>query len=598
MKNDIWAITRPADLGAPHGGVPHGALFEAKVMMVDDEPLMTDLVKTHLEDAGYTSFVVCNDPCRAMAMLRQEEPGVLLLDLMMPKVSGFELLQQIRADLALRYTPVIVLTASTGADAKLRALQLGATDFLSKPVDESELALRVRNTLAFHQYHKRLVDYDAVTGLPYQRLFDRGLVDVLQRRDLVGGMVALFSIQVPECRQVRETLDQTAGDTLARVLAQRLERFATDHAGRAVPATAIEAVPLVCRPAPDHFGLLLEGLIGVDAVEAVAQQLVATLSEVIAFGPYEIAASPWIGVSMAPGDGDTALSLRQAADLAATHARARGGVQFQFSSPELNTRSHERFTLGSQLRGAAVRGELRLHYQPKLALGSNRIVGAEALVRWQHPEHGLLPPASFIALAEELGLIRSIGNWVIERACLDLAAWRHAGHGDLKVAINVAKPQFMAGDLCEVLRRALFDSGVAASQLVVELTESMLMDRVAEGFATMRELKVLGVTLSIDDFGTGYSSLRYLKQFPLDELKIDRSFVMDLPGRDADVAIVRTVVELGHSLGMTVIAEGVETEAQQECLLQLGCDNYQGFLFSKPVPQEDFVRLLAMPTAV
>ncbi len=259
--------------------------------------------------------------------------------------------------------------------------------------------------------------------------------------------------------------------------------------------------------------------------------MIGNLSAPAVSGLHEVVACPWVGVSLAPRDGDGAEALRQAADIACTHARERGDVQYQFASAELNVRSFERFTLGSQLRHAAPRGELRLHYQPKLDLARNGIVGAEALVRWQHPERGLLQPGSFITLAEELGLIRQIGNWVIERTCHDMAAWARAGHGAVKVAVNVSKPQFMAGDLCSVLRRAMFDSGVAAEQLIVEITESVLMDDVAAGLAQMHELKALGVTLSIDDFGTGYSSLSYLKQFPLDELKIDRSFVMDLPGR-------------------------------------------------------------------
>ena len=597
MKNDVWAATQPAELDDPEAPAARSALLDAKVMMVDDEPLMTDLIQTYLEDAGYGQFVVSNDPCEALELLRRHEPDVLLLDLMMPKVSGFELLEAVRADRTLRFMPVIVLTASAGADAKMRALQLGATDFLAKPVDESELVLRVRNTLAFHRYHKQIIDFDAVTGLPHQRLFDRGLAEVLQRRPLVGGLVALFSIQVPACRQLRETVGQAAANSLARLMAQRLKRYAADHRADPLLATPPERALAVCRLGVDHFGLLLEGLAGIEAVEACAQQLVATLAESAVFGLHEVVASPWIGVSISPSDGQTAEALRQAADLAATHVRRRGDVQYQIASAELNDRSYERFALGSQLRNAAQRGELRLHYQPKIDLATNRIVGAEALVRWQHPERGLLSPGSFIPLAEELGLIRQIGNWVVDRAVLDMAAWSRAGHGAVKVAVNVAKSQFTAGDLCAVLRRAMFDSGVAAEQLIVELTESVLMDNVSDALAQMHELKALGVTLSIDDFGTGYSSLSYLKQFPLDELKIDRSFVIDLPGGRADIAIVRTVVELGHSLGMSVIAEGVETDAQRDCLKRLGCDRYQGFLYSKPVPEKDFLRLLAAQSA-
>jgi predicted signal transduction protein with EAL and GGDEF domain len=591
MKTDVWAATRPAEVDDAEGSLSRVSLTDSKVMMVDDEPLMTDLIHSYLEDAGYTRFVISNDPREALALLKREEPGVLLLDLMMPEVSGFDLLAAIRADRALRYTPVIVLTASSGADAKLRALQLGATDFLAKPVDESELVLRVRNTLAFRRYHHQLINFDAVTGLPNQRPFDRGLEAMLARRDLVGGKMALFSVHVPECRHLRETINQAAADGLAKAVAQRLSRFASALEADPMLATSTELAPRTARLAADQFAVLVEGLSDAEEVAKAAQRLQAVLLEPVQLTPHDVVLTPWIGVAMSPGDGDTVEALRQGADLASTHARTKNGGAFAFASAEQNARSYERFRLGSQLHGAAQRGELCLHYQPKLDLASNRIVGAEALVRWQHPEHGLLPPARFIPLAEELGLIGLIGDWVIEQALRDLSAWARAGYR-LQVAVNVAKAQFESGDLCGTLRRAMFDRGVPASQLVIEITESMLMENVRGALAQMQELKALGVTLSIDDFGTGYSSLSYLKQFPLDELKVDRSFIADLPGSHADLAIVRAVVELGHSLQMSVTAEGVETEGQRRCLGLLGCDTYQGFLFSRAVPAKDLLDAL------
>jgi EAL domain-containing protein (putative c-di-GMP-specific phosphodiesterase class I)/PleD family two-component response regulator len=593
MNEDIWANTQAGGLEDLEPAQPRSPLLDAKVMMVDDEPLMTDLIQVYLEDEGYLNFVVTNNPLEALDLLRREDPGVLLLDLMMPHLSGFELLQQIRADRKLRYTPVIVLTAATDASSKLRALQLGVTDFLSKPVDESELVLRVRNTLAFHQYHNRISNFDAVTRLPNQRLFDRGIDEMAARRMLVGGMVALFSIDVPECQLLRQSMDQASADHLSKVIARRLERFASAaHTGSPL-STGNERAPRVARLGSAQFGLVLEGLADEEAVEAMASRLLVVLSEPVPLGPHEVGPKPWIGIALAPADGDNAEALRKGADLAATHSRAQGLVQFQFASPELNARSYEKLTLGLQLRGAAQRGELRLHYQPKVDMASNRIVGAEALVRWQHPDRGLVPPGQFIALAEEIGLIGTIGDWVLERACHDAADWARAGLGAIKIAVNVAKPQFLTGDLCGTLRQVLVRSGLQSSQLVIELTESMLMNDVSTSLALMHQLKALGVALSIDDFGTGYSSLSYLKRFPVDELKIDRSFVMDLPGGKTDTAIVRTVIDLGHSLDMAVTAEGVETTEQLDCLKQLGCDIYQGFLFSRPVPTADFTALLA-----
>lgn len=584
MKKDIWAATVQASLGESIGMPVRSPLLDAKVMIVDDESAMTDLIQAYLQDAGYTNFVVTNDPLEAVDLLRREDPGVLLLDLMMPFASGFEVLEAIRGERALRYTPVIVLSDATNADIKLNALRLGATDFLSKPVDPSELVLRVRNTLAFRQYHTQIANYDAVTGLPTQVLFDRGIDEMVERRDLVGGLVAYFSITVPACRELRESVDQATADTLAKELAHRLDRLASVENRMTTFSTGSDRAPRVARLDADHFGLVLEGQTDTDNLEKLAKRVLAILSDPVVIGRHEVGPTAWVGISVSPGDGQTAAELRKSADLASTHALRQGITPYMFASPELNAKTLQRMTLGSQLRGAAQRGELRAHYQPKVDVKSGRIVGVEALVRWQHPTLGMLPPGQFINLAEELGLISSIGKWIMERACRDASGWFKAGLGELKVAINVAKPQFLAGDLRATLGRIIRESDLNPQQVEIELTESMLMDDVPLSQALMRELKTLGVTLSIDDFGTGYSSLNYLKRFPLDELKIDQSFVVDLPGESADVAIVRTIIDLGHRLGMTVIAEGVENEVQLDFLKLLGCDHYQGYLFSKAMP--------------
>ena len=593
MKNDLWFATQSLPLGVEPEAPERSPLLEAKVMMVDDEPLMTELIQAHLEDEGYCNFVICNQPLKALDLLRREKPGVLLLDLMMPGLSGFEVLEAMRADRELRFTPVIVLTAATGADSKLRALQLGATDFLSKPVDASELVLRLRNTLAFQQYRDRLAHFDQVTGLPNEKSFEANVEQMLERLPLNPGKLALFSISIPQCKELRESLDRASADSLAITIAERLSRLASAAQTGTGPSLALDRGARVARLGDQQFALAVSGLADADAIEATAKLIISTLADPLWLGLYEVVPTPTLGIAIAPGDGRSASTLRQSADLAVSHARSQGHAQYGFASPELNSKSNQRLTLGTQLRGAAQRGELRLHYQPKIDIASGRIVGVEALVRWQHTEHGLVPPLQFIPLAEELGLLPAIGDWVLDRACRDAAAWTAATGHALKVAVNVAKPQFDAGNLCTVVRQALFDSGLPAERLIIELTESMLMDDVEQALGLMRELRAIGVSLSIDDFGTGYSSLSYLKKFPINELKIDRSFVVDLPGERADVALVRAVIDLGHSLGLSVIAEGVETTAQLECLARLGCDHFQGFLHSKPMESEKLLERLA-----
>jgi EAL domain-containing protein (putative c-di-GMP-specific phosphodiesterase class I)/PleD family two-component response regulator len=596
MKKDIWAATAEVDLDDAEAMQSRSPLLDAKVMMVDDEPLMTDLIQAHLEDGGYTNFVVCNEPRRALDLLKREKPGLLLLDLMMPGISGFEILEAVRADRELRYTPVIVLTAATNAESKLQALQLGVTEFLAKPVDASELVLRVRNTLAFQVYHERLINFDHATGLPNETMFETNLGELMElqaQQGPKGGMLALFSITVPECRQLRESVDRRTADKLAAILARRLERLVASELASAKLMDSGDRRQRVGRLGEQHFCVLIDGLRDVEAVEDTAKAILATLSEPVRLGSHELATVPWLGIAIAPDDGQNAATLRQSADLAATHGRQQGKSQITFASPELNTKSYERLMLAAQLRGAAQRGELRLHYQPKVDIATNRIIGVEALARWQHPDHGLMAPDRFIALAEETGIMVGLGQWVIERACRDIGGWMQAGLGELTVAVNVSKLQLTTGSLGQLVRKAMFDNGVPARQLMIELTESMLMDNVQQCVALMHELKALGVTLSIDDFGTGYSSLSYLKRFPVDELKIDRSFVSDLPGSPTDVALVRTVIELGHSLGMKVTAEGVETDEQLACLKRFGCDAFQGFLFSRPLTLEQCIELLA-----
>ncbi len=593
MNSSVWETqlgdfdagdSAPAQLRSP--------LLDATVMMVDDEPLMTELIQAHLEDEGYSNFVSTNDPHQTMALLARNEPGVVLLDLMMPGLSGFDLLELIRGQRAFRYIPVIVLTAATGSETKLRALQLGATDFLSKPVDASELVLRVRNALAFRQYHTRMVNFDVATGLPNQRLFERSLGAVLDNARLPAGSVALLNVTVPDCREVRETFGQTAADRLAKTLAERLSRISELHAAGLPSEMRLDRGPSVARLSGEAFAILLEGMASAESVEAVAKQIVSELSAAVPHGDHEVVPTPCIGIAVAPNDGETAEALLTAAEIARTQAQQRGGAGYMFFSAELSARSLERLTLGSQLRHAVARGELRLHYQPKVDIRTGRINGAEALLRWQHPEHGLVQPGRFISLAEELGLIGEIGNWVIGRACHDASRWLRQGLGEIKIAVNVAQPQFVDGLLCTVLRKALAASGLPARLLVVELTESMLMGDAAAALATIHEMKEIGISLSIDDFGTGYSSLSYLKRLPVDELKIDRSFVMDLPGGPADVAIVRTIVSLGHNLGMRVVAEGVETDEQLQTLRMLDCDTFQGFLFSRPLAEDRFCAFL------
>ena len=575
--------------GASPAGM--GTLSDVTVLMVDDEPMMTDVTQTYLEESGYRHFVAVNDPRQALATALSCRPGLILLDLLMPGISGYELLRQFRAHERLRYIPIIVLTAASDPSAKLRALELGATEFLSKPVDASELSIRVRNSLAFKVYQDRLANDDPLTGLPNRRVFVEQLSAALAAAQLVRCNLALVLVNLDRFRQVNETLGHGAGDTLLAAVAQRLHGCARAQVG--LIGNRAGDGSFLARLGGDEFALLLPVVDGAEPVARVARQMLAALAAPIAVDGRELVITLSIGCAMFPGDGSDAAGLMRNAGVATKHAKDSGRNNFQFYSHELNSASLERLLLEAQLRGAMQRGELELHYQPKVDLASGRICGAEALLRWHHPELGMVPPGRFIPIAEEAGFIVEIGEWVVHTACAQMARWRATLGIDVKVAVNVARHGLVSGALASVVKDAMSQHGINAGQLVLELTESMLMDRVESTAAKLHELRALGAELSIDDFGTGYSSMSYLKQFPVQELKIDRSFINGTPEDRTDSAIVRALIVLAHSLGMRVVAEGVEREAQSAALVALGCDSYQGFLCSPAVPAAAFAQLIS-----
>jgi diguanylate cyclase len=576
-------------MSAPHtlSALPAPTLSDVTLMMVDDEPMMTDVAQAYLEDAGYTRFVAVHDPRLALETARTQRPGLILLDLMMPELNGFDLLQLIRQDERLRYTPVIVLTAASDPASKLRALELGATEFLSKPVDASELKIRVRNSLAFKVYQDRLANDDPLTGLPNRRVFVEQLKAGLVRARYSRGTLALLHLNLDRFRQINDTLGHGTGDVLLAAVAERLRQ--TTRATHSLLGQRLGDAPFLARLGGDEFALLMPDIPSPDAAGRVSRQVLDALSLKFQVDGQDVYLTPSIGISIFPDDGVDDASLLRNAGVAMQHVKASGRNGVEFYSEKINTVSVERLLLETQLRGAIERDELVLHYQPKVDLRTGNIVGAEALLRWQHPEMGLVPPGRFIPIAEECGLIVEIGEWVIQRACAQLAQWRREHRLAVRVAVNVARHSVVSGTLLKTTQDALQRHRVPARQLVLELTESMLMDRVDTTAAKLHALRALGVELSIDDFGTGYSSMSYLKQFPVQELKIDRSFVKGTPTDRTDTAIVRALVVLGHSLGMRVVAEGVETEDQRAAMQSLHCDCYQGFLCSPALPAEQFI---------
>jgi diguanylate cyclase (GGDEF)-like protein len=572
------------------------ALTNFKVMMVDDDPIMLEVVQTFLEEAGYSSFVTTSDPTQAMALFVAQRPDILLLDLMMPQVSGFDILGEVRSHEELRYTPVIMLTAESEGSAKLKALELGATDFLLKPVDPSELRLRLRNALAFKAYQDRLSDFDALTGLPNRRKFQAELSGVLAKAaEQRSRACALLHIDLDRFKQVNDTLGHRIGDKLLCGVAQMLVRIADTSKPSQFPGSDQGARPSVARIGGNGFAVLLPNLHNLakqDDATAVARRILNTFAEPFHAEAHELFTTASIGIAVSPSDGQDAEALLKNAEMAMYQAKKRGRGGYEFFSGDMNAQALERLTLENQLRRAVEREEFVLYFQPKVEVASRRVAGVEALIRWKHPEQGIIAPQKFIPIAEETGLIVEIGQWVLRTACSQLQAWMQQGLPPMCVAVNVSGGQIKHGTIWHAVRGALERSGIPPSHLVLELTESILMENAEENVERLHELKDMGVKIAIDDFGTGYSSFTYLSRFPIDELKIDRSFIHGLTSQRGSPAIVGAMIALGRALNLQVVAEGVETPQQLEFLRARNCHQYQGFLCSRPVPPGPLTTLL------
>jgi diguanylate cyclase (GGDEF)-like protein len=423
---------------------------------------------------------------------------------------------------------------------------------------------------------ERRAEHDGLTGLPNRRLYEDRLARALAHARRNALSVAVMVVDLDRFKEVNDSLGHAAGDELLRQAAQRLR-------------SCIREEDTAARLGGDEFGLLLPHGSGVDGGVRVARRLLEAFAAPIELDGAPVVVTPSIGISVFPDDGFTPDELVAGADAAMYRAKERGRNTFEIFSPALRREANERLALEAALRRGLEREEFVLHYQPKVDIGTGRITGAEALVRWQHPERGLTFPDFFIPLAEQVGLVAALGEFVIAAACEQLQAWQEAGLPPLTVAVNVSATQLREG-LADYVSRALRLAGLDGTSLELELTESAALDSLELTVAQLEELRALGVTCSIDDFGTGYCGLSYLNRLPVDGLKIDRSFITGLGTGSG--TIVTAVIALGHSLGLKVIAEGVETADQLAYLSDRGCDEMQGYLFSRPVPADEFAALV------
>ncbi|MDP9083345.1 MAG: EAL domain-containing protein [Pseudomonadota bacterium] len=426
---------------------------------------------------------------------------------------------------------------------------------------------------------ERQANYDALTGLANRALFNDRLEQSILTAERSGGAPAVVFIDLDRFKFINDSLGHQIGDALLCTVAKRLR-------------TCVRDCDTVARLGGDEFVVLVNGHGGAQSVKELVDRLIAQIAKPWVVEESTINITCSVGAALYPTHGKSAAVLLKHADSAMYRAKELGRNGYQLFTAELNERLTEKLALQRGLSQALEQQQFELHYQPRIDLLSGRIVGAEALLRWNLPGQARLLPDRFIPIAEETGLILPIGRWVLEQACRQNRAWQRQGLQPLSISVNVSAVQFQQQDFARIVSTALADTGLAAQYLELELTESLVMHGASQLLEALRELKALGIALSIDDFGTGYSSLSYLKRFAVDSLKIDRSFILELRENSDDAAIVRTIVALGHNLGLRVVAEGVETAAQAAFLRAIGCDSAQGYWYSRPVAAAQFEQLL------
>ena len=447
------------------------------------------------------------------------------------------------------------------------------------PVAEHGWAITVEDVTARRAAELQadeMARHDLLTGLPNRLLLRERLMEAVGRLQRTGEACAVLLIDLDRFKPVNDTLGHPMGDALLKKVADRLR-------------STVRPTDTVARIGGDEFVILQTGVREASDTQALARRIVDLIGRTYMVDGHLLTIGASVGVALAPNDGTEADKLLKNADLALYRAKLDGRATYRFFEPEMDARMQTRRQLELDMRQALARREFQLHYQPQMQLDGNRLVGCEALIRWQHPTRGMVSPLDFIPLAEEIGLIVPIGEWVMRQACRDAVTWP----APISVAVNVSPAQFKSERLVEMVMSALSSSGLPATRLEVEITEGVLLQQNDKTLQTLHRLRELGVRVSMDDFGTGYSSLSYLRSFPFDKIKIDRSFVSDLSGKRDGEAIIRAIAGLGKSLGMTTVAEGVETADQMARIRAEGCTDVQGYLISKPVPAAEVLAFLS-----
>jgi diguanylate cyclase len=560
------------------------------ILIADDDAVARMALEMLLEPDGY-ELVFATDGPEALEKAGKLLPDLILLDVMMPTMQGFEVCRRLRENPMLADLPVVMITGFANRETRLQGIEAGADDVISKPYDQVELRARIRTITRLNRYRRlldsaeklnRLANYDSQTNLPNRNLLIERITQQINHSQHNNQIFSLFYIELRGLKQINETLGRLEGDIVLKQIAQRLTH-------------CCDAGETLARVVGNEFVILtqMSNVLNEQGLADRAQQWLDVISMPLFCSQHELTLHANVGIALYPNDGQTAEELFKHADTAKSRAKIQKNHGYQFFTVQMNDTALKHLILQSQLRRAIENDELVLFYQPLLDLNKDQctISGVEVLVRWQHPDRGLLSPNEFIQVAEQSGLIVPLGEWVLKHACQQGILWHQQGF-DLRISVNVSSLQFKQNNWLHIVKKILKETGFDPHSLELEITESLFLQDDKYILDILIKLRELGIRLAIDDFGTGYSSLGYLRRFRMDTLKIDQSFIRDLFIEPYNAELVQGIVTLAHNLHLETVAEGVETSEQRDFLIKIGCNIGQGFLFSQPKPAAVIEKLL------
>lgn len=546
------------------------------VVLADDDPSIRLMVRHVLESEDF-DIVEASDGLEAIKAVEKHHPALILLDAVMPGIDGFTTCQQIK-EKGHTDIPVMMITGLDDDASVERAYEVGAIDFITKPIKWAVLKHRVKSVVAkvIAERKVQLLAYrDTLTDLPNRLLFADRLEQAVIRAERSRTSMALMLIDIDDFKLVNDSFGHDAGDKLIKAVGHLISK-------------SLRRADTIARLGGDEFAVIIEGIDSPDDAISIADNLTTILEHNVRLDDQETYTSASIGISVYPDDGKDARTMLKNADTAMFRAKENGRHCFQFYKPEMSVTAMERLDLENSLKAAFENDEFIIHYQPVIDIHKNEIVSVEALLRWQHPDKGIIQPSDFISIIEDCGLIVALGEWLIYSVCKQLRVWQDAGLKDQNVSINLAPRQFKEQDLVAIFSQAIAENNVDASSLSLEITERTLIDNIGEVESTLKKLRKMGMKVYLDDFGTGYASLAYLKEFPVDVVKIDRAFIAGIPDSQEDSAIVDAIAGLTRGLKMTLLAEGVENERQLSKLKSVGCQYAQGYYWSRALPGDEY----------